>query len=271
MYKLWLTLLLRSAFISIIIDDLGDSYTLGKRTLELPESVTLSILPQTPHAEMIAREAHKKGMPVMLHQPMESNADNHLLGPGALRQDMTREAFIQQLRENLAVLPYVEGINNHMGSKLTSLEEPMNWLMAELKDQSLFFIDSRTTTETKAIKAAGNAGVPALSREVFLDHDDDPEAIEAQWRRLIRLAQKHGHAIAIGHPRKNTLDVLNRMLPELEQQNVELIAITDWLIRDKVNSKNAPFGLGLNSDNPIQLHWQQTLETPCVFPAFPCE
>lgn len=210
--------------ISIIIDDVGDSKRLGYRAAELDESVALSILPHTPFSQEIAAYGHNRGMEILLHQPMESLENIRLLGPGALLQDMDRQQFARTLEENINAVPFVIGINNHMGSLLTTDYEKMNWLMAELKLRDIFFIDSRTTTRTIAFKTARYWQLPAMSRKIFLDHNDEPEAIAEQYEQLLKIAKKYGHAIAIGHPRENTLKFLEVALPGLSDQGIRLVS-----------------------------------------------
>ncbi len=59
------------AYMSIIIDDLGQSTERDSRTLALPGPVTMAIMPDTPHATDFARQAHKAGKTVILHMPMD--------------------------------------------------------------------------------------------------------------------------------------------------------------------------------------------------------
>lgn len=210
--------------ITIIIDDVGDSQRLGLRAANLPNEVALSILPHTPFSRSIANYGHSRGMNILLHQPMESKANVRLLGPGALLQKMNHQQFSRVLEKNINAVPFVIGINNHMGSLLTENHEKMNWLMAELKSRDMFFVDSRTTSNSIAQQTAQHWQIPNISRKIFLDHVDDPKAIAKQFERLLRVAKKYGHAIAIGHPRKNTLDFLEKNLQNLSASGITLIS-----------------------------------------------
>ena len=210
--------------ISVIIDDVGDSKLLGLRAANLPNEVALSILPHTPFSQSIAKYGHNRGMDILLHQPMESKANVRLLGPGALFLKMNRQQFSTILEDNINAVPFVIGINNHMGSLLTEDHQKMNWLMSDLKARGMFFIDSRTTAKSIAQKTAQHWQIPTIGRKVFLDHEDDPKAIAIQFQRLIRLAKKYGHAIAIGHPRKNTLNFLEQNLNNLTDSGVTIIS-----------------------------------------------
>ena len=210
--------------ISIIIDDVGDNKNLGYRAARLHKDIALSVLPHTPFSNEIAKFGHQQGMDILLHQPMQSFTNNDLLGPGALLQDMNRQQFAKILDNNINAVPYIVGINNHMGSLLTTDQQKMNWLMAELKQRDLFFIDSRTTNKSIANKTAHYWQLPTMNRRIFLDHTDDPEAIAKQFQRLVYFAKKYGHAIAIGHPKRNTLRFLEQELPSLSDKGISLIS-----------------------------------------------
>jgi polysaccharide deacetylase 2 family uncharacterized protein YibQ len=70
------------------------------------------------------------------------------------------------------------------------------------------FIDSRTTAQTKVPQVMKNYGAPYVARDVFLDHESDLSYIKKQIEVAVNKAKKHGSAIAIGHPRPETLQAL---------------------------------------------------------------
>ena len=226
---LLLGLPIKAGTISIIIDDVGDNERLALRSLKLDSRVALSILPHTPFSRSIALLAKDSGNDIMLHQPMESYKDNHLLGPGPIFTDMERQELRDTLQTNLEAIPGVIGVNNHMGSKLTESATQMSWIMSELAQQELFYLDSRTTAKSIAADVATRWSVPNVTRHVFLDHIDSPKAISAQFKRLVRIAKRHGHAIAIGHPKENTLAFLEQALGQLDDHGVKLLAISDYI------------------------------------------
>ncbi len=211
--------------VAIIIDDMGYNRRNGMRALDLPGAVTYAVLPFTPHAVNLAEEAHRRQKEIMLHAPM-SNIQGTPLDPGALTGDMDRALFDHNLQQSLDAVPHIRGLNNHMGSRLTQNSQAMNWLMSELKQRQLYFIDSRTSPASIAWDAARQAGIATNKRDVFLDHSRDPAAIERQYQRLLRIALRTGQAIAIGHPYPETLALLEQHLPTLAQQGIELVSIS---------------------------------------------
>ena len=210
--------------LALIIDDLGPNPVAGGRTAALPGPVACSVLPHTAHARELAEACHRVGKAVLLHLPMEALQGNQALGPGALRLHMTRAELLRTVEQDLAAVPHVSGVNNHMGSLLTRHPGHMLWVMEALRRRGgLFFVDSRTTARSVAWRLAREQGLPALSRDVFLDDDPSPEAVAAQFRRWLALARRRGRALAIGHPRPATLALLERELPRLRERGLVLV------------------------------------------------
>ncbi|AFO46049.1 divergent polysaccharide deacetylase family protein [Pseudomonas alloputida] len=212
------------AYMSIIIDDLGQSPERDSRTLALPGPVTMAIMPDTPHATDFARQAHKAGKTVILHMPMDPATGPYAWHPGIAIEELAR-----RLDAALVKVPYAAGINNHMGSRMTAQREPMAWLMGELQRRHLFFVDSRTSAATVAAAEAQAHDVAHVSRDVFLDDVRTPEAIDAQLQQGIALARKQGSAVLIGHPYPQTLAVLESQIPRLKQLGIELVTLPQMI------------------------------------------
>jgi len=211
--------------IGLIIDDLGNQRDSGLEAVNLPGPLAYSILPHTPYGKMLAERAHEKNKEVMLHLPMESLHDNPL-GKGGLKLEMTRSELQRAVREDIDAIPHVIGINNHMGSLLTQQPKQMSWLMNELKERGgLFFIDSRTTERTVARLVAQEFNIPTHNRDVFLDHEQNPEAIRFQFQRLLSIARKNGGGLGIGHPYPETLRILREELVGAESKGFQLVPV----------------------------------------------
>jgi polysaccharide deacetylase 2 family uncharacterized protein YibQ len=220
--------------IAIVIDDLGENLSEGRRVLRLPGPVAVAILPHTPHATRLAHEAQDRRKEVILHLPMEALGENEA-GPGRLDTTMPALELRLTLDDDLRSVPRAIGVSNHMGSRLTQDRPAMETLMQALRARGLFFIDSRTTPDSIAAPAASAQGVPLLVRQVFLDNDRHPAAIEVQFEELLRLAQRQGQALAIGHPYPETLAVLERRLPHLAERQIQLISLSAMLKRQPEN------------------------------------
>lgn len=156
----------------------------------------------------------------MLHLPM-APAD----GPFAWHSGLNPQQLKQRLEQALMKVPHASGVNNHMGSQMTTRPQPMATLMSELQQRHLFFIDSRTEARTVAAATAQRVGLASLSRDIFLDDDPSPEAVATQFRAAIQLARKQGSVVVIGHPHPATLTLLERELPRLEALGIDWVDI----------------------------------------------
>ncbi|MFO7555446.1 MAG: divergent polysaccharide deacetylase family protein [Desulfobacterales bacterium] len=207
--------------IAIIIDDIGYDKHIAKKFLDLDAVLTFSILPHSTHNKSIARSANSRGFDVMLHLPMEP--DEYPLvdpGPGVLLTSMSPDQLISQLNDDLDSVPFVKGVNNHMGSKMTTVSPQLHQIFSVLKNKRLFFIDSRTTADTLCKPSADLFQIPFAQKDVFLDHLSDPDFIRKQIHRLIQIAGSHGEAVGIAHPHDVTYEILREMLPELKKKAV---------------------------------------------------
>lgn len=213
-------------FASIIIDDVGNNFDYGHDVITLPAALTIAILPNTTYAKKLARLATRNHKEVMLHLPMQS-IEHHEHSPDSLDLHMTRSEFRKQLLDNINSVPYVRGVNNHMGSLLTRHPGHMSWLMDELSRRgSLYFIDSRTTSKSIADKIATEYNIPNLSRDFFLDPDENENTIDKQFARFVEEINRRGYALAIAHPYPKTIQFLQNHLQELKEQGINLVPVS---------------------------------------------
>ncbi len=213
---------------AILIDDLGNDLAAVDRIARWPEPVSVAVLPGLASSARVARELASSGKQVLLHLPMEPKGFPSVRpGPGVLLLAQSDREIGQTLRADLDSVPGAVGVNNHMGSAATADPRVMRAVMRVLSDRSLFFVDSRTTEATVAADEARAAGVPAVSRRVFLDDVATEDAVEKSLASLIERGRAEGSALAIGHPHPATLAVLERELPRLEQRGVTLVRVGD--------------------------------------------
>jgi polysaccharide deacetylase 2 family uncharacterized protein YibQ len=209
--------------LAIIIDDLGYDRSAADAVLALGFPLTVSVLPHLPLSGELAEEAQRRGDQVMLHLPMESEADGAKPEDIELRVGMSAAQVDATLAGMLETVPYVAGVNNHQGSRATADPALMQALMPALRQRGLFFVDSRTDAKTVAYDTAERAGVPAASRKVFLDDVASRDAILKQLALAARDAQRDGFTIAIGHPRPATIAALAEGVPPLEARGIHLV------------------------------------------------
>ncbi|MDY6987404.1 MAG: divergent polysaccharide deacetylase family protein [Thermodesulfobacteriota bacterium] len=213
--------------IAIIIDDFGYDKETALKFLDLDGVLTFSVLPHSPFQSEIASAIHETGRDVLLHLPMEP-LDYPVVNPGkgALTTSMGPKELLDQLLDDLAAVPFVVGVNNHMGSKLTQDVVKMRQIFQVLKSQHLFFVDSLTSPLSNCADAARVLELKFACRQVFLDHVQEPDAIRFQIKRLVTMAKTRGQAIGIGHPYPITWKILNEELPKIRNQ-VKLVPVSE--------------------------------------------
>jgi len=213
--------------VAIIIDDMGYDKKIAKKLSNLNAMLTFSILPGSPFQKSIARLARDKGFGIMLHLPMEPvEYPDVNPGPGTLLTSMTPDQLTRQLEKDLDAVPFIKGVNNHMGSKMTAESSQMYQIFSILKKRGLYFVDSRTTAETLCKPSARLFQIPFAQRDVFLDHLVKVEFIRKQLKELVQIAQRNGYAVGIGHPHSLTYQVLHEMLPDL-QKKIRLVPASE--------------------------------------------
>ena len=213
--------------VGIIIDDLGYDSSLANAFIRLDLPLTFSVLPFTPNTGLIAQKARKEGREIMLHLPMEpiSYPDVNP-GDGVLMVSMDKEMILEILNRDLTQVPFIAGVNNHMGSRFTESEKKMMIVLTELKRRGLYFIDSRTSGGSVAFEVAKRMALRTASRDIFLDNDLSENGLKIQMERLLSLARYKGWAIGIGHPHKETLKLLKRYQSTLKN-NAQVVPVSN--------------------------------------------
>lgn len=217
-----------AGLICIIIDDFG--YNLNgvvKEFLSLSVPLTYAVLPGHAYSTEVATLAHEGGFEVIVHMPMQSKDDLPGEESFILRREFPDRELRKRQRAALMDIPYSRGVSNHQGSDATESRRIMRAVAEVLRSESKYFVDSRTTPYSVAVEEMERAGVPVGVRNVFIDYVDDPGTIEEQMEQLTTTARKRGAAIGVGHPRKNTLDVLKKWVPELQEQGFKFVFSSD--------------------------------------------
>jgi polysaccharide deacetylase 2 family uncharacterized protein YibQ len=227
--------------IAIVIDDLGNDREAVERIARWPFRVAGAVLPGLPGSAESARRLSASGKEVLLHLPMEPDGYPRIRpGPGVVLRADSDEKIAQTVADDLETVPGAVGVNNHMGSAATADPRVMRAVVRVLTARRLFLLDSRTTEATVARRIADEEALPAVSRKVFLDAVESEDAIERSFRDLVRKAKKDGSALAIGHPHPATLAVLERELPSLHSQGVELVTVVALTSRSPKSKAQGP-------------------------------
>ncbi len=220
--------------IALVIDDLGRDLREIDALAALEIPITYAVLPFEEETPAVAAELERRGVEILCHLPMEpTNGEDP--GPGALRASMGDAELRARAERAIDAVSGAVGVNNHMGSGLSTNPRAMRQVLDLLAERKLFFLDSRTSAQSVGYRLAGEMGIPTAERQVFLDGDPTPRAIRAQFERLLGLAAQRGSAIAIGHPHPGTLAALAEWVPAARAQGVEFVPVSYLLDRPTPN------------------------------------
>lgn len=211
--------------LAIVIDDAGRDLDSQHIYEQMGIPLTLAVMPHQIHTRDAALSWRAHGLPVILHQPMESVSGIGMESKVILTS-MSDAAIRQMLRDSLSQLPEAIGINNHQGSKATIDARTMDIVMNELHHRGLFFFDSRTNSTTAADKAAKTYGVPYVRNDLFVDNSASVSDICAMIQEGADRAKKHGTYIIIGHCRPHTAEAFRQMVPKLKAQGIEFVYLS---------------------------------------------
>lgn len=212
----------RGPKVALVIDDLGQAPPeLVTRLCAQPIPLTVAVLPFLNHTHRSVELAREGGKEVILHLPMEPlgyPGPSKDPGPGAIFAAMGEREVRDRVQAAIREVAGRSGVNNHMGSRVTPDRRRMTWILEEVKARGLYFLDSRTEKDSVAFDVARELGLRTARRQVFLDDDRRPEAIEQQWSRALEIARREGEVVVIGHLVPETLGVLERQIPRARSQ-----------------------------------------------------
>jgi len=211
-----------------VFDDAGNNLKQLAPFLKLPFPCTIAVLPGLQYSKETANRIRAAGKDVILHQPMQALNLSVNPGPGAIVKGMSAEAIKTLLLKNLAEVGPVVGMNNHEGSLITADRTSMETVLDVVREQRIFFLDSRTNADTVAPILAREKNMTIWERAVFLDNSQDQASIIEAVQSGMKIAENKGAAIMIGHIWSNDLaNILSEMYPELVSQGFSLSTIAE--------------------------------------------
>lgn len=219
-----------SGKLAVIVDDCGYDMSSVRTLLNTGLPLNFAVLPYKPYSSDVMEMIKSDGRVAMLHLPMEP-MDRSAMSEGSstICTDMSKDKILELTRKAINSLPGVSGVNNHQGSKATADSATMTTVLQELRNQDLFFVDSRTSSKSVARDKAVAMGVPTARNDIFLDNSSDVQAIRKQIYKAMDIAEKNGSAIAICHARPNTAKAWSMYAEEIKNTGIEMVPITDLL------------------------------------------
>ena len=215
--------------IALIIDDIGQSCKRAREFMQIDIALTFSILPHLPYSCKLAEEMNRVGYEVMLHQPMEPFSKTQDPGPGALYVGDDPARITDVMESNIRNIPHAVGVNNHMGSKFTESGDDIGKALKIIKQKKLFFVDSWTSSHSKAHAISRSFGIPTLNRRIFLDNVREESAVLKALAHLKQCALRNGQAVGIGHPVSSTARAISRFARDRRNADIELVSVSELL------------------------------------------
>lgn len=213
--------------IAIVIDDMGVDRKRSQHMWEdVPGPLTLSFMTYANDLPSQTKAASARGHELMLHMSMEPSNPDVDAGPNVLMTSMGDGELKNLVQWGMDRFEGFIGVNNHMGSRFTEDSHAMRVVLEQVKGRGLLFLDSRTSPKSVGSRVARELGMAALDRNVFLDNENDVAKVLMQLNELERLARKRGVAIAIGHPRDATIEVLKTWIPEAQDRGLVIVPLS---------------------------------------------
>lgn len=222
--------ILEKAKVALLIDDFGYDTKRGLldaffNNWDIP--FTVSIIPGTPFAGEIAQMAHNKNKQILVHMPMEPKGSFNNRYKWIVMEKMSQEKIEEVIREAIDSVPYAEGLNNHMGSLVTTDREAMEPVLKVLQDKDMFFVDSRTSSDSIAYSLARELKVRTIYNSVFLDNEKKPEYIEKQFNELISIGLDRGEVMGLAHADPVTSSTLIELTKKCDKRKISFIFLSE--------------------------------------------
>ncbi|MBQ5647189.1 MAG: divergent polysaccharide deacetylase family protein, partial [Treponema sp.] len=217
-----------NAKLVFVFDDAGQNMNHLEKFMNLPFPITVAVLPKLTYSRAAADRIRKAGKEVILHQPMQALNLNVNPGPGAITPDMSLYEIEMLVKENIAEVGSISGMNNHEGSMITEDENRISVVMQTLSDMGLYFLDSRTTSQTRVPQAAMSLGLSYYERNVFIDNTQNIYDMVKEIEKGLNIANQKGLAIMIGHIwSANTLpNLLMELYPVLVKKGYKFTTVS---------------------------------------------
>ena len=211
-----------------VFDDGGQNLAHLESFLKLPIPITIAVLPRLVHSVESAQKIRNSGNELMLHQPMQALNSKVNPGPGAITPQMSEDEIIATLFYNINEIGPIAGMNNHEGSAITADAEKMAVILKMANEEGIYFLDSRTNSETKVPYVANLMGYSYYERNIFLDNEKTNENALQELKKGLAIANKNGSVIMIGHIWSASFlpDFLLEVIPELQEKGYTFCTVS---------------------------------------------
>jgi len=226
----------KKPYMAIVIDDWGYTPNLIPFLQEITIPLNIAILPELNYSHTVNIVALNTGHEVLLHLSLQPVSGKHMeekLENLTIKKEMTEQQVKDILNQFLNSLQEAKGVNNHMGSLISRDSSKLYQIFTVLKRKQLYYLDSKVISDSKACKIAKKLGIVCFQRDVFIDNKEDKDYIKNQIRKGIKIAQKKGYSIIIGHAKYYTLQTIKEMVPEIVEHTIP-VKLSDLINIEKI-------------------------------------
>ncbi|MBU0571553.1 MAG: divergent polysaccharide deacetylase family protein [Candidatus Omnitrophica bacterium] len=225
--------------LALVLDDFGYTDRNFEALGKIDAPLTLAVLPNLPYSQEACSRAVLNNMEWILHLPMEPIQENAPMEKDTIMMSMDEATIKDILRRSLTSVSGARGVSNHMGSAATGAPRVMEVVFTELKARNMFFLDSMTTPDSVCSSIAADMDVPYEKRDIFIDNIPEEDAIIKQIGKAMKIARAKGKAIAIGHDKKITVEVLRRATPYIQKSGIQFVTLLE-LVQEEACSRHHP-------------------------------
>lgn len=214
---------------AIIIDDFGYSQEPIAAFAAIDRPLTFAVLPYRPHSNEAAARGVSSGHQVILHLPLEPLTASAQSEQTTIVTGMSDAEIRETATKAIQSVPGIIGFNNHQGSRATADQRVMRQVLSVAKANNLFFVDSRTNSQSVGVAVARQLGVRTAANDLFIDNENEVSAIKRQLRTARDMALRDGSVIVIGHARLTTAAAVREMIPEIEASGLRLVFVSEMV------------------------------------------
>lgn len=213
--------------IAIIVDDLGPDLTTYQKLFKIPYPLTLSIMPGMTRTKELVKTVPTINREILIHFPWEAISQQVTDYPIHIADRMKESKIKDMIQKAVIENPRAVGVNNHMGSLISTNKYILEIFMSDLKGRGLFFVDSLTINKSEAYQTARQKGVKTAKNSVFLDYKNTTKDINRMFARAVARAKQKGTVIAICHANRiNSMDRLPLLMDEYSSQ-VDFVLVSE--------------------------------------------
>jgi polysaccharide deacetylase 2 family uncharacterized protein YibQ len=217
-----------TARMALVVENSEDtSYQLAVSLLSFPEPFSVSIIPGTKKAALIAQIADQHQKEVIIRLAFEPAGKV----PAPLEQNTimvhySKEAIDAIVSNAVRDIPNFTGFANALGSRACEDSRVMNIVLADIRKQHGYFIETKTTKNSVVAPVATALDCPFSEVNARIEKKTAPDIL-AELKRLGAQAQSNGTCVASVGATRQLADALGTARPWFRQNGIRLVFVSE--------------------------------------------